>query len=484
MSTSAVVLTIVVVYLLVLLFIGWYSTRIIGSNEDFLVAGRRLGVVMLAGTLAATEIGGGSTLGVVEKAYGDWGLSSLWYVVSMGVTCLIMAIFARVMRETQIKTVPEYFRRRYDRPSGLFTAIIMLLPLIGLTAAQFIASGVVFSVVMGWDYKTAVAVISLVVVAYSTMGGMWSVSLTDFIQMILIVVGMALAIPYSLELVGGWDVVAAHTPPAKLSLTEGISVQTIISLIVMYTASFIVGQEAMQRLYSAKDGKTAFSGALLAAAIFAGFSIIPASLGLICKYAVDKNLIDGSLIVAEGARYALPTLAMQTMPAWVVGLLFAGIISATMSSASGDLLGAGSIIANDIYRVYINPNATDEQTLRLARMMMLAVGVLGLLIAVFNTKALIDLLMFTFAFRAGGAFFPYLVGHYWKGASSPGAWAGLACGSVGVLAVQLKYVNFFGLDAIFAGLSASLIAYVVFSKLWPPKVRSVALRVESKHDES
>ncbi len=209
------------------------------------------------------------------------------------------------------------------------------------------------------------------------------------------------------------------------------------------------------------------------------FSLIPASLGLICRYAVDLNLIDGTLIAERGARYALPTLAVQSMPAWVVGLLFAGIISATMSSASSDLLGAGSIIANDIYRVYINPAASDAQILRLARGMMAAVGILGLCIALFNTKALIDLLMFTFAFRAGGAFFPYLVGHYWKGASSPGAWAGLAAGSVGVLAVEFKILPFFGLDAIFAGLSLSLIAYVLCSKLFPPKEGTTALKPES-----
>lgn len=483
MDANAVILAIVAVYLGVLLLIGWYSTRAIAGNDDFLVAGRRLGPIMLAGTLAATEIGGGSTLGVVEKAYGDWGLSALWYVVAMGVTCLIMAVFARAMRETGVKTVPEYFRRRYDRPSGLFTAIVMLLPLIGLTAAQFVASGVVFSVVMGWDYKTSVAVIALIVIAYSTMGGMWSVSLTDFIQMILIVAGMAVAVPYSLELAGGWDAVAAHTPPAKLSLSEGIGVQTIISLIVMYTASFIVGQEAMQRLYSARDGGTALNGALIAAAVFACFSIVPASLGIICKYAVDKNLIDGSLIAAQGARYALPTLAMQTMPAWATGLLFAGIISATMSSASSDLLGASSIIANDIHRVYVNPHATDKQTLRLARRAMIAVGGAALGIAVFNTKALIDLLMFTFAFRAGGAFLPYLLGHYWKGASSPGAWAGLLCGSLGVLATQFKFIDFLGFDAIFTGLFLSLLAYVLCSGIWPPKERTTALRTEDRPSE-
>ncbi len=483
MNTSFTIIAIVVAYLGMLLFIGWYCSRRIKSNEDFLLAGRGVGPIMLAGTLAATEIGGGSTLGVVEKAYGSWGLSALWYVTAMGVTCIVLAIFAAQLRESMVKTIPEYFRRRYDRSSGLFTAIIMLIPLVGLTAVQFIASGVVFSTVMGWDYTTSTIIFAIVVIMYSVMGGMWSVTLTDFVQMILIVVGIGIALPFGLDLVGGWGEVVAHTDPKRMSLTEGVGIPSIIGLVIMYTTSFVVGQEAVQRIYTARTKAVAVGGALLAAFIFLGFSFIPAVLGLICKTAVDKGIIDGAIITAKGTRYVLPVLAMNSMPQWVVGLLFAGIVSATMSSASGDLLGAGSIIANDIYRVYINPKADEKTLLRLVRGTVLVVGILGILIALANTKAIIDLLVFTFTFRAGGSFMPYLFGHFWPKASRAGAWASLLSGSLVVVLVDktipnfmgFKPLDFWGLDAIIVALGVSAVAYALCSILMPPKKPGVEL---------
>ena len=322
-------LLIVLGYLLVLIGIGIYSTRKIQSSEDFLVAGRRLGPFLIAGTLAATEIGGGSSLGVVEKAYGDWGLSSLWYVATMGVTFTIIAIVAPMLRKAMVKTIPEFFRRRYDRHSALFTSIIMTLPLIGLTAVQFIASGVILSVIMGLDYQTSVAVVAVVVIIYSIMGGLWSVSLTDFFQMLMIVFGMLAVLPYSLDMVGGWNMVVETLPAKSMSLTEGIGWPTILSLIFIYTASFICGQEVTQRLYAAKNGKTALLGSLFAGLLFFAFALIPASLGVIAKAMVELGILEATDILENGARYVLPTLAVQVMPPVLVGVLFAGITSAT-----------------------------------------------------------------------------------------------------------------------------------------------------------
>ncbi len=478
MAGGGIVLFIVIAYMAIMLGVGYYSTRKIESNEDFLVAGRRLGPVMLAGTLAATEIGGGSSLGVVEKAYGDWGMSAIWYVLAMAVTLVLMSLVAPKLRSAMVKTIPEYFSRRYDSKSGLLTSIIMLLPLVGLTAVQFIASGVVLSVVTGWDYVYAVMLVAVVVTIYSTMGGLWAVSMTDFIQMFMIIFGMAIVLPFSLEAVGGWETVTAHlqaTNPESLSFTAGMGSGTLITLIVMYFMSFTVGQEVTQRLYAAKDERSAVKGALLAAAMFAAFALIPASLGLIARTMVDLDMIDGQMIMAEGARYALPVLAVQIMPPVLVGLLFAGIISATMSSASSNLLGAGSIFANDIYKKYVMPDADDAHLLKRARITMFGVGLVGLGIAVLNTKAIITLLMFCFTLRAGGAFIPYVIGHYWKKAGKQSAWAALVLGSGAVLAVQYELISFFGLDAIFAGLAISLLSYVIAAHIWPNNEQEVAV---------
>lgn len=473
------VISIVIIYMLAMLYIGWWASRKISSNEDFMVAGRRLGPIMLAGTLAATEVGGGSSLGVVEQAYGKWGLSAIWYVLTMTITFLILAFIGPKLRNAMVKTVPEYFRRRYGEAPGFINAVIMLLPLIGLTASQIIASGVVLSVMTGMSYKTAIIIVSIVVTAYSVMGGLWSVTITDVVQWILILVGMAIAIPYALSAAGGWGKVVTMLPPEKLSLTQGIGWKTIISLIIMYTASFTVGQEAVSRFYAAKDERSARLGSLLTSAVYVVYAFIPAVLGLIAFSMVKEGILDATQIMKNGARYALPTLAIQTMPPVLVGLLFSGLISATMSSADSDMLGAGSIFANDIYKQYINKNADDKRVLRVAQITMVLVGILGMFVALFNTKSLITILMFSFSLRAGGSFIPYILGHYWKKASWAGAMASIVVGSTAVLLVEKKVITFFGMDPVIPGLLLSLIVFLLFTNLYPNKSNSTELMNES-----
>ena len=310
---NTIVVCIVLAYLGIMLLIGWIASKQISSNEDFLVAGRRLGPVLMAGTLAATEIGGGSSMGVVEKAYGNWGLGAIWYVVAMAITFIILSIFAPKFRNSMVKTIPEFFRKRYGEAPGVVSAIIMILPLIGLTAIQFIASAVVLSVMTGFSYTISVIIVTIVVTTYSVLGGLWSVTLTDFVQMFLIVFGMLLVIPFAIYNGGGWENIANNIPASKFSITEGIGWGTIVSLIVMYTASFAVGQEAVQKYFAAKSEKAAVQGSLLAALVFIVFAFIPAVIGLISYSMVQTGMLDGTAIMQNGARYALPTLAIQTM---------------------------------------------------------------------------------------------------------------------------------------------------------------------------
>ncbi|MCF7791663.1 MAG: sodium:solute symporter family protein [Victivallales bacterium] len=467
---SPVIVTIVICYLIGLLLVGWFSSSKIESNDDFLVAGRRLGPVLMAGTLAATEIGGGSSMGVVEKAYGNWGLGAVWYVVTMAIAFMVLAFFAPKLRNSLVRTIPEYFRNRYGEAPSFISAIIMILPLIGLTAIQFTASAVVFSTMTGFNYLISVLIIGAVVTGYSVMGGLWSVTLTDFIQMILIVFGMALIIPFALHSGGGWENIASHIPETKFSLTKNIGWGTIISLVIMYTTSFAVGQEAVQRYFAAKDEKAAVKGSLLASLVFILFAFIPAILGLITFALVQQGVVDGSSIMQNGARYALPTLAIQTMPKFLVGILFAGLISATMSSASSDLLGAGSIFSNDIYRVYINKKASDKHTLIMTKLTMCIIGVIGVIVAIMNTQSIIAVLMFSFSLRASGFFMPYVLGHYWKSASWSGAMGSIIVGSSIMVLMEKNIIpDFFEFEPIFTGLISSLIAFVVFTKLFPSK---------------
>ena len=183
----------------------------------------------------------------------------------------------------------------------------MFVPLIGLTAGQFIASSVILSTMLNLNYKTAVLIVGIVVTIYAIMGGLWSVTLTDFVQVFLIVIGMIIALPFGMNLAGGWD--------------------------------------------AARDGKAARQGSVLAAIVNFIYAFFPTLMGIIVLALINMGKFNAADFQDVGARYALPVLAMEAMPAIICGLLFAGIVSATMSSADSDLLGAGSIFANDITRL-------------------------------------------------------------------------------------------------------------------------------------
>ena len=482
MEINMTVTVIVVIYLLAMLFIGWYSSTRITSNTDFMVAGRRLGPLLMAGTLAATEIGGGSSLGVVQQGMENHGISSAWYIITMGFAFVILTFLAPKFRAATVKTVPEYFRRRYGKSAGLITAIIMVLPLIGLTAGQFIASSVILSTMLGISYQTAVIIVAAVVTIYSVMGGLWSVTMTDFIQVFLIVIGMIIAVPFAINMAGDWSNVVANVPAETFDMFKGYSPMAVVSLTVMYVATFTVGQEAVSRYYAARDGKAAVQGSILAAIVNFIYAFIPAVLGIITLALINMGRFSADQFADVGARYALPVLAIEAMPAVICGLLFAGIISATMSSADSDLLGAGSIFANDIYRAVLKPNASSEEVMKVTRWVMIIVGVASMVIALFNTSSIVNLLMFCFTLRAAGAFFPYVLGHYWKGASLAGTIASLISGSIVV--VYLEKISgsvLFGIkltQPIIPGLIVGLVFFVVFSYIFPPKVKSTELTPE------
>lgn len=484
MEANFIVVAIVVVYLLFMLWIGWYSSKKISSNTDFMVAGRRLGPFLMAGTLAATEIGGGSSLGVVQNGMDGYGLSASWYIITMGIAFVILSFIAPKFRAATVKTVPEYFRRRYGKSCGIITSIIMLLPLVGLTAGQFIASAVILSTMLGISYKIAVVIVAVVVTVYSIMGGLWSVTLTDFIQVFLIVIGMIIAVPFALNYAGGWDAVAANIPEGTMNMFQGYDAFAVVSLVIMYVATFSVGQEAVSRFYAAKDEKAAKGGAWLAALINFIYAFIPTILGIIVLALINMGKFSSDQFAEVGARYALPILAINVMPAIICGLLFAGIISATMSSSDSDLLGAGSIFANDIYKAVLKPDATSKEVMNVTKIVMCIVGVASMFIALFNTQSIVTILMFCFTLRAAGSFFPYVLGHYWKKASAAGTVASLIAGTVVV--VYLEHVSggmLFGIkfsQPIVPGLVAALIFFLIFSYIMPPKELTTELAPEAE----
>lgn len=427
-----IIVLIMVVYMAAMIGIGVYSRSKIKNATDYHLAGRRLGVLMMAGTLAATEIGGGSSVGVASKAYGSWGLSAGWYVVCAGIGILLVSFIAPMLRRSMATTVPEIIGRRYGKAPQLLSAILGAFALFALAAVQITATATIVSVLTGFPAVPAIIITGLGVVFYTWLGGMWSVTLTDFVQFFFIVFGFAAAVPFALSAAGGWDSVVARLPEGQLGFTK-IGWPTIIGLIILYFMTFSTGQEAVQRYYSARNQKVAVLGSVLCGVLMAAYAFIPAILGLIGR-AQFPNIKEND---------ALATVATQLLPPLMAGILLSAVMSATLSSASGDLLGAGTIWVKDLRPHFVGPLSEDKE-LASSRISIAVVGVAATLLAVFSQQ-IIPLLVFAFTMRSAGPFSAFIFGLIWDKTSRLAALWSIIVGTVVGMGWQLAN----GLD--FAG---------------------------------
>lgn len=450
MTTHTIIMLTILAYIALMIGVALYAKTRIGSADDYHLAGRRLGTFMLAGTLAATEIGGGSTIGVTAKAYGDWGLSAAWYVIATGIGIFLVAFIAPYMRRSMATTVPEIIGKIYGKPSHLLTSVLSVISLIALSAAQITACATIVSVLLHINFTLAVILAGALLVFYTWVGGMWSLTMTDFIQFFIIVCGFGLAIVYIFwHHPEGLSLLSARVPAEKLASTR-LGWGTIIGLIVMYFMTFCTGQEAVQRFYSARNEQVAIKGALLCGIVMVLYAFVPAIFGLLAF----------ALYPGIEANEALATLACGQLPPLFAGLVLSAVLFATMSSGSGDLLGAASISVKDIYYGYIDPAAAgDGQELRNSRIVVVVVGAIGIGIALLSQQ-IIELLVFAFTIRATGPFAAYLFGLL---TDAPPRQAGLISIVIGTLCGLIWQLlgQSWGIFAIITGALASLITYLV-----------------------
>ncbi|MEA1961855.1 MAG: sodium:solute symporter family protein [Bacillota bacterium] len=438
---------IVVAYMSIMVGIGIYAAkRKINNSKDFMLAGRNLGPFMLAGTLAAAEIGGGSTVGVAAKAYGDWGLSAGWYVVCAGIGIFLVSFVAPYLRKALATTVPEILGRRYGTPSHIITTALAISAGFALAAVQVIATSTIISVVAGIDFKTTIVISAVVVTLYTLLGGLMSVAMTDIVHIIFITLGMAIAAPVIIHNAGGWSSIVASLPQEQMALTK-IGWKTIFGLIVMYFMTFSTGQEAVQRYFAAKDIKTARLGSMLTALLMALYGFIPATIGLVALARfpnIDPNT-------------AMATAAVNFAPTLLAGLVLASVVAATMSSASGNLIAVSTLFTKDVYQKYINADATDNQLVSTSRWVIVTVGVGALIIALSKTS-IIPLLVFAFTMRSAGPFGAFVFGLFYKNATVNAGLYSIILGSAAAFIWQYLGEPY-GIMSIILG---SIVSTVVF----------------------
>ena len=426
MELQIIPLIIVVAYLVGMMVVGFIVGKLnIKDSSDYMLAGRRMGLFMVAFSLSANNIGGGSTTGLAQKAFGDWGMSAIWYVLAASIAMIPLAYFAPKIRKTMAVTIPEVVGRRFGKGSSTFTAVLSILSLFCLTSSQIAASGTVVSTLTGIPTNVALVIAGIVVILYTTFGGMIADQISDLVQFVVILAGLAIATPFVIKGCGGWEAISAALPGQQLSVTK-IGWMPIFGYIFNYFCTFLAGPEMVSRFETAKDEKTARNASWLSAILMAAMSIFPTLLGL-----AALALKDQIPMLAENGSNAMMAVTSQFAPGAIVGLISAAIICATMSSADSNLLCMSTIIINDLYLGLGKKKELSEKRIVfitrmcnvVAAVVAMFISMLGVPIAVMNT--------FAFGIRCAGPFAAYGLGLVVPNATKNAGVLSLVAGTVG-----------------------------------------------------
>ena len=417
-------------YLVGMLLVGYFVGKLkIKNSEDYMVAGRRMGIFMVAFSLSANNIGGGSTTGLASKAFGEWGLSAIWYVLAASIAMIPLAWFAPRIRKTMAITIPEVIDRRFGRGSSIFSAILNIIALFCLTSSQVMASGSVIYTLTGIPLNVCLLVAGTVIIIYTTLGGMIADQISDMVQFIIIFAGLAIATPIVIRGCGGWGAIASKLPGEQLSIDK-IGWVVIIGYIFNYFCTFLSGPEMISRFETAKDEKTAKIASLVSALMMAAMAVFPTLLGLAALAMVDQlpGVAGGNAMMMVTNKFA-PTL--------IVGFISAAIISATMSSADSNLLCMSTMFINDIWKHTAKGRTlTDKQTIFATRTCNVVFCVIAMGISLFGIN-IITMNTFAFAIRCAGPFAAYGLGLVMPRATRHSGQVSIITGTIGVVIWQI-----------------------------------------------
>jgi SSS family transporter len=408
------------------------AAKRVKSSADFAIAGRHLPLAMIVTTTFATWFGSETVLGIPAK-FVNSGLNGVVEDPFGAGSCLILVglFFAGKLYRMNLLTISDYYRERYGRSVEVICSIIIMVSYLGWVSAQVTALGLVFNLLSGgvisMPMGMTIGVVS--VLAYTLFGGMWSVAITDFIQMIILVVGLATLAVYAGDQAGGADKVIALAVSQDLFkfLPEPNMKDILFFVAAAITIMFgsIPQQDVFQRVMSANSLNAATKGPIIGGICYILFAFVPMFLVVSALIIMPEQ---AAQLIQEDPQKVLPTLVMTQMPIVMQVLFFGALLSAIKSCASATLLAPSVTFTENIWRQFF-PHQGDKQSLLAMRVTVLVFSVLVLLYAIqMQGSSIYEMVSGAYQVTLVGAFIPLLFGLYWAKATTQGAIFSIALG--------------------------------------------------------
>lgn len=454
----------VVLYLLGTLLIGFWAARRVKNTEDFVVAGRKLPLLVAGPALFATWFGSETVMGAPAE-FVDGGLLSVMEDPFGAALCLLLlgALVARPLYRLNILTFNDYYKMRYGRTVEIASAVALVPSFLGWIAAQMLAMAILLQVLADIPLFWGIQICMVIVVLYTFAGGMWAVSVTDFVQTVMIVIGVvALAWEVGAEAGGVKAVVAAQPEGFFRFFPKEHNAHSYLEYLAAWITiglGSIPGQDVFQRVNSSKDERTAVRASYLGAVMYLTIGFIPLFIGL-CAKMLHPELMTGD------PQQLLPIMTLKYSSLFVQVLFFGAILSAILSTTSGAVLAPATVLGENIIKP-MYPRMTDQQLLLSMRISVVVLAFASMFLAL-GGQSIFELVGQSSILSLVSLFVPLMAGIYWKKANGLGALLSMILGIVAWVVCEFFLET--TIPSMLYGLLASMggmVAGVVFGKNAP-----------------
>ncbi|MFD2132356.1 sodium/proline symporter PutP [Pseudogracilibacillus auburnensis] len=429
----------IILYMVAMLFIGWYAFRRTVNLTDYMLGGRSLGPAVTALSAGAADMSGWLLMGLPGAIYAA-GLVEAWIAIGLTIGAYLNWLFVapRLRVYTQVSndsiTIPSYLENRLKDTSRILriaSGIIILIFFTFYVSSGMVAGGVFFESSFGLPYHTGLIIVSIVVIAYTLFGGFLAVSYTDFVQGLIMFLALILVPVFGIFLTGGFSETAESiraVDPTRLSLIQGASFIGVISAAAWGLGYF--GQPHIivrfMAIKSVKETKEARRIGISWMALSLIGAIATALIGIAYfQQNPDVTITDPEAVFIE--------LGQIIFHPFIAGIMLAAILAAVMSTISSQLIVTSSALIEDLYKAVIKVDATDKRYVFLGRMSVLFVSVVAMLFAWTKTNTILKLVSFAWA-GFGASFGPIIIlSLYWRKITNKGALAGMVVGAITVI---------------------------------------------------
>lgn len=451
-STEAVIFAGVAVYVVLMVAIGIYAARRSHTSAEFIVAGRNLSLGLCTATVIASWFGGSAMMGVAGAAYDEGMLGVIADPFGASISLLLVGLFfVRIFRRLKLYTFIEFVDQRFGAFPTLVTSAAVLMSNLAWVGAMLVAFGKVFETLTGTPLEIGIIGGALVVVLYTSMGGLLAVALTDFVQIVIIIIGLVILSVVFVADSGGLGNLVAQVPREAWRLTpvEGgwASWMAWLRLWMIFGIADIASQTLLQRAMAARDERTAQNAFYLGGLGYFGFTMIPVLLGIFAA-ATLPGISDSEAVI--------PTLAIEYLHPVGVAIFVGAILAAIMSTADSALLASATIVSTNLLP-FVRRNPSDHLSFAVTRWAIPVIGFVCVFIALY-AKVIFDTLIAGNMLLLAAVIAPFILGVWWKKANRSGAVAGMGAGIGAWLVTAFAFP---ALPGDLVGLGVSLVTMIV-----------------------